>query len=87
MGEWAGETVGPDMWQTCRELIPPGSVFVFLAEHRGGLFPAEMFADMYPSANGRPSMPPQNLAAAITLQALHGLSDLETVQELRCDLR
>ncbi|MCM2518322.1 IS1182 family transposase [Streptomyces griseoincarnatus] len=87
MGEWAGETVGPDVWETCRELIPAGSVFAFLAEHRGALFPAGMFADMYPSANGRPSMPPQILAAAITLQALHGLSDFETVQELRCDLR
>ncbi|MCX4966967.1 IS1182 family transposase [Streptomyces sp. NBC_00654] len=75
------------MWVTCRELIPAGSVFAFLAEHRGRLFPAEMFADMYPSANGRPSMPPQILAAAITVQALHGLSDFETVQELRCDLR
>ncbi|SEG85610.1 transposase, IS4 family [Actinacidiphila yanglinensis] len=87
MGEWVGETVGPDVWETCRGLIPVGSVFAFLAEHRGGLFPASMFADMYPSANGRPSMPPQILAAAITLQALHGLSDFETVQELRCDLR
>ncbi|WP_432040734.1 transposase, partial [Streptomyces cucumeris] len=87
MGEWAGETVGPDVWETCRELIPAGSVFAFLAEHRGVLFPVVMFADMYPSANGRPSMPPQILAAAITLQALHGLSDFETVQELRCDLR
>ncbi|MFF2964127.1 IS1182 family transposase [Streptomyces sp. NPDC057963] len=87
MGEWAGETVGPDVWETCRELIPAGSVFAFLAEHRGALFPVEMFEDMYPSANGRPSMPPQILAAAITLQALHGLSDFETVQELRCDLR
>jgi hypothetical protein len=27
------------------------------------------------------------LAAAVTLQALHGLSDHDTVQELRCDLR
>ncbi|MCE7080100.1 IS1182 family transposase [Streptomyces sp. ST2-7A] len=87
MGEWAGETVGPDVWETCWELIPAGSVFAFLAEHRGALFPADMFADMYPSANGRPSMPPQILATAITLQALHGLSDFETVQELRCDLR
>jgi transposase len=86
MGEWVGETVGPDVWETCRELIPAESV-AFLAEHRGELFPAEMFADMYPSANGRPSMPPQILAVAITLQALHGLSDFETVQELRCDLR
>ncbi|MEZ7006953.1 transposase [Streptomyces sp. AD55] len=42
---------------------------------------------MYPSANGRPSAPPQVLASAVTLQALHGLSDFETVQELRCDLR
>jgi transposase len=87
MGEWAGETIGPDVWETCRDLIPAGSVFAFLAEHRSALFEAEMFADMYPSANGRPSMPPQILAASITLQALHGLSDFETVQELRCDLR
>ena len=87
MGEWGGQTVGPDVWETCRDLIPAGSVFAFLAEHRGELFPAGMFADMYPSANGRPSMPPQILAAAVTLQALHGLSDFETVQELRCDLR
>jgi hypothetical protein len=46
-----------------------------------------MFTDMYPSANGRPSLPPQVLAATVVLQALHGLSDFETVQELRCDLR
>ncbi|WSY46465.1 IS1182 family transposase (plasmid) [Embleya sp. NBC_00888] len=86
-GEWSGELIGPDVWATCRELIPAGSVFAFLAEHREALFPAVMFADMYPSANGRPSMPPQVLAAAITLQALNGLSDFDTVQELRCDLR
>jgi hypothetical protein len=86
-GERAGEPVGPDVWETCRELIPAGSVFAFLAGHREALFPAEMFADMYPSPNGRPSVPPQVLAAAVVLQALHGLSDFETVQELRCDLR
>jgi hypothetical protein len=79
MGRRPKEPVGSDVWTTCRELIPAGSVFAFLAEHRGELFPAGMFADMYPSANGRPSMPPQILAAAITLQALHGLSDFETV--------
>jgi hypothetical protein len=86
-GEWAGEPVGPDVWETCRELIPVGSVFAFLAEHREVLFPAGMFADMYPSSNGRPSLPPQVLAAAVVLQSLHGLSDFETVLELRCDLR
>jgi hypothetical protein len=86
-GEWTGGLVGPDVWVTCRALIPAGSVFAFLADHREALFPAGMFADMYPSRNGRPSMPPQVLAAAVALQALHGLSDVETVQELRCDLR
>jgi hypothetical protein len=86
-GERAGEPAGPDVWETCRELIPAGSVFAFLAEHRGALFPAGMFADMYPSPNGRPSLPPQVLAATVVLQALEGLSDFETVQALRCDLR
>jgi hypothetical protein len=86
-GEWSGDLAGPDVWETCRELIPAGSVFAFLAEHREALFPAEMFADMYPSPNGRPSLPPQVLAVTVVLQALHGLPDFETVQELRCDLR
>jgi hypothetical protein len=86
-GEWAGEPAGPDVWETCRELIPAGSVFAFLAEHREALFTAGMFADMYPSPNGRPGLPPQVLAAVVVLQALHGLSDFETVQQLRCDLR
>src|SRR5215467_13554861 len=86
-GIGAGEPVGPDVWETCRELIPAGSVFAFLAEHREALFPAGMFADMYPSPNGRPSLPPQVLASTVVLQALQGLSDFETVQALRCDLR
>jgi hypothetical protein len=86
-GEQARELAGPDVREMCRELIPAGSVFAFLAEHREALFPAGMFADMYPSPNGRPSLPPQVLAATVVLQALHGLPDFETVQELRCDLR
>jgi hypothetical protein len=76
-GQWTGELVGPDVWATCRELIPAGSVFAFLAEHREELFPGVMFADMYPSPNGRPSMPPQVLAAALVLQALYGVSDFD----------
>jgi IS5 family transposase len=86
-GHWTGQPVGPDVWAICRDLIPSGSVFAFLAEHRDALFPAAMFADMYPSPNGRPSMPPQILATALLLQTLHGVSDAEAVQELRCDLR
>ena len=86
-GERSGELAGPDVWETCRELIPAGSVFAFLAEYREALFPAGMFADMYPSPNGRPSMPPQVLAVTVVLQALHGLPDHDAAQALRCDLR
>jgi hypothetical protein len=86
-GEWTGGLVGPDVWETCRELIPAGTVFAFLAEHREALFPPSMFVDMYPSSNGRPSMPPQVLASVIVLQSLQGVSDFEAVQVLRCDLR
>src|SRR5450756_330255 len=86
-GEGPRELAGPDVWQACRELIPAGSVFAFLAGHREALFPAEMFADMYPSRNGRPSMPPQVLAVTVVLQALYGLPDSEAVQALRGDLR
>ncbi|MFF7358612.1 IS1182 family transposase [Streptomyces filipinensis] len=87
MGRSRSESVGPDVWAMCRELIPAGSVFAFLAEHRETLFPEAIFADMYPSPNGRPSVPPGVLACAIVLQTLQGLSDMETAQELRCDLR
>jgi Transposase DDE domain/Transposase domain (DUF772) len=86
-GERSGELAGPDVWETCRELIPAGSVFAFLAEYREALFPAGMFADMYPSPNGRPSMPPQVVAAVVVLQALEGLPDYEAAQAVRCDLR
>ncbi|MFE0257317.1 hypothetical protein [Streptomyces sp. NPDC059010] len=40
--ERAGGPVGPDVWETCRELIPDRSVFAFLDEHREALFPAGM---------------------------------------------
>lgn len=38
-----------------------------------------MFADLFPSQRGRPSVPAEVMASVITLQALHGLSDNETV--------
>jgi hypothetical protein len=62
-------------------------VFAFLAEHRDELFPEELFADLYPSPNGRPSVPPQVLACATVLQVLENRTDHDAVAELRCDLR
>jgi hypothetical protein len=68
-------------------LVPEGSMFAFLATHRGQLFPDEQFADLFPSGRGRPSLPAPVAAAVLTLQVLYDLSDAETAEAARCDLR
>jgi Transposase DDE domain/Transposase domain (DUF772) len=68
-------------------LVPAGSMFWFLATHRGELFPDAEFADLFPSGRGRPSLPAPVAASILTLQALHDLSDAETAEAARCDLR
>src|SRR6266498_4080596 len=68
-------------------LVPEGSMFAFLATHRGEVFPDEEFADLFPSGRGRPSLPAPVAAAVLTLQTLHDLSDAETAEAARCDLR
>lgn len=68
-------------------LLKSESMFGFLAAHRRELFPEEMFADLFPSRRGRPSVPAEVMASVITLQALHGLSDNETVDAVTFDLR
>src|SRR5882757_10135989 len=76
-----------DVESVAGHLLKPGSVFAFLAVHRRELFPDEMFGDLFPSGRGRPSVPADVMAAVITLQALHGLSDSETVDAVTYDLR
>ncbi len=39
------------------ELVPEGSVFAFLAEHRRELFPDSFICDLFSSSTGRPSLP------------------------------
>ncbi len=68
-------------------LLPSGSVYAFLAEHRRELFPDAMFADLFPSPLGRPSVPADVVAAVLVLQALEGRSDREAVEALTFDLR
>ena len=68
-------------------LLKAGSVFAFLAGRRQELFPDEMFADLFPTGRGRPSVPADVMASVITLQALQGLSDSETVDAVTFDLR
>ena len=67
----------------CRQLVPEGSVEAFLADHRRELFPDEMFADLFASGRGRPSIPGDVVATVMVLQALEGLSDREAARALR----
>ena len=68
-------------------LVPAGSVFGFLAKHRGEVFPDEAFADLFPSRTGRPSIPSDVIGSVLVLQVLQDYSDRETVEALRCDIR
>lgn len=68
-------------------LVEAGSVFALLAAHRRVLFPTVMFADLFPSGRGRPSVPADIAASVLVLQALHGLSDREAMAAVRTDLR
>ncbi|HEY2280684.1 MAG TPA: IS1182 family transposase [Streptosporangiaceae bacterium] len=68
-------------------LVPPGSMFAFLAQHRQDVFVDEEFEDLFPSGKGRPSIPASVMASILVLQTLHDFSDRETADAARCDLR
>jgi hypothetical protein len=69
-------------------LVPAGSMFAFLASHRAGVFPDADYADLFaPPGFGRPSVPATQMAAVMTLQALHDYSDRETAEAVRFDVR
>ena len=76
-----------DVESVAGHLLEPGGVFALLAEHRDRLFPSELFADLFPSGRGRPSIPGEVIASVIVLQALYGHSDREAVDALTFDLR
>ena len=69
-----------DVSSVAGRLVPAGSVFAFLAEHRSRLFPDELFSDLFPSGRGRPSIAGEVVASVIVLQALHGLTDREATE-------
>lgn len=68
-------------------LVPEGSMFAFLAAHRRDVFADGEFEDLFPSGRGRPSIPASVMASILVLQTLHDLSDRETAEAARCDLR
>lgn len=69
-------------------LVAETSMFGFLAAHRGEVFPDADYADLFaPVGRGRPSVPATQMAAVMTLQALHDYSDRETAEAVRFDVR
>ena len=72
-----------DAMAMCGHLVARDSVHWFLAEHRQRLFPDDMFADLFASGRGRPSVPADVIATVMVLQALDNLSDREAINQLR----
>jgi hypothetical protein len=69
-------------------LVPPGSMFAFLAAHRAEVFPDADYEDLFAAPGvGRPSIPATQMAAVMTLQALHDYSDRETAEAVKFDVR
>jgi Transposase domain (DUF772) len=75
----AGEVTG--------HLVPPGSVFAFLAEHRRELFPDSFTADLFPSRTGRPSLLADLVGSVLVPEELYDLPDTQTADALKFDLR
>src|SRR6266511_1196331 len=76
-----------DAQEVAGDLVPAGSVFAFLAEHRRELFDDSFTADLFGSATGRPSLPADLVGAVLVLKELYDLSDGQTADALRFDLR
>jgi hypothetical protein len=70
----------------CEETLPAISIFRFLHEQGGVLFPDSMFTDLF-AAVGRRSVPPSVVAAVMVLQRLEGLSDREAADRFTFDAR
>jgi hypothetical protein len=76
-----------DAGEVAGHLVPAGSVFAFLAEHRRELFPDSFTADLFPSRTGRPSLPADLVGSVLVLQALFDLSDGQAADAVRFDIR
>lgn len=75
-----------DVTRFCEEAVAGRSVYAVMHRERDGLFPDEMFADLF-SGRGRRSVPPSVVATVMVLQRLEGLSDREAVERYAFDAR
>ncbi len=71
----------------CRQLVPEGSVEALLADHRQELFPDEMFSDLFPSNQGRPSIPADVVASVMVKGTQTTERDGYTNRDTGCERR
>ena len=70
----------------CEGRVAPGSIYGILHRECFGLFPDEMFADLFEDV-GRRSVPPMIVAVVMVLQRVEGCSDREAVDRFAFDAR
>jgi len=73
--------------QSLPHCVPTDSFYGRMAAIGDVLFPDEDLAMMYSPDNGRPSLPPSLMNGVLLLQFYDNVSDEETVQRLKFDLR
>jgi Transposase DDE domain/Transposase domain (DUF772) len=70
----------------CEGRVAPGSIYSILHRECFGLFPDEMFADLFDQVGRRP-VPPMIVAVVMVLQRIEGLSDREAADRFAFDAR
>jgi hypothetical protein len=70
----------------CEGRVAPGSIYGILHRECFGLFPDELFADLFDDV-GRRSVPPMIVAVVMVLQRIEGCSDREAADRFAFDAR
>jgi hypothetical protein len=70
----------------CEGRVAPDSIYGILHQECFGLFPDEMFADLFDDV-GRRSVPPMIVAVVMVLQRIEGCSDREATDRFAFDAR
>src|SRR5437867_309571 len=70
----------------CEGRVAPDSIYGLLHRECFGLFPDELFADLFCDI-GRRSVPPMIVAVVMVLQRIEGCSDREAVERFTYDVR
>src|SRR5438552_4151069 len=79
MGHSSGRTIPAETARVARAANPRGTPAMWIRDRLNGLFVDEDFTDWY-SADGRPGLPPAQLALVSVLQFAENLADRQAAQ-------